>query len=476
MKSMPKLIRRFVGILLLSFLLLLVLNFTLLIVFTLRQTPNARPWKMAEDVAGALTQTDSGAYVLPEDLRLALKNDGAWAILIDDSTRQVVWQTEDLPETVPLSYTLSDIAALTRGYIDGYPTFPGERESGLVVLGYPKDSFWKHIWPSWDYYTIANLPKTLLWVLVINVTLILLIYVTANSRLLKSVRPIVDGIQRLPTGETVHLRETGVLSEIAANINRTFEILRAQKYQLQKKESARANWIAGVSHDIRTPLSMVMGYAGQLKEDTKLPDEARQKAAVIVKQSERMKNLISDLNLASKLEYNMQPLHRARENMIAILRQAAVDFMNLDIDGKYPIVWETEKTLTACPVMVDKELIKRAFSNLIQNSMRHNPQGCRIFIRATEENGICSVEISDDGVGASDKQLEKLNRAPHSMGYHENAAHQRHGLGLLLVKQILAAHGGETAIGRSPNGGFSVTLRLPSNITSSTQTFPPGSP
>ena len=206
---MPKLIRRFVGILLLSFLLLLVLNFTLLIVFTLRQTPNARPWKMAEDVAGALTQTDSGAYVLPEDLRLALKNDGAWAILINDGTRQVVWQTEDLPETVPLSYTLSDIAALTRGYIDGYPTFPGERESGLVVLGYPKDSFWKHIWPSWDYYTIANLPKTLLWVLVINVTLILLIYVTANSRLLKSVRPIVDGIQRLPTRETVHLRETG---------------------------------------------------------------------------------------------------------------------------------------------------------------------------------------------------------------------------------------------------------------------------
>lgn len=233
---------------------------------------------------------------------------------------------------------------------------------------------------------------------------------------------------------------------------------------------------AGVSHDIRTPLSMVMGYAGQLKEDTTLPDEARQKAAVIVKQSERMKNLISDLNLASKLEYNMQPLHRARENMIAILRQAAVDFMNLDIDGKYPIVWETEKTLTACPVMVDKELIKRAFSNLIQNSMRHNPQGCRIFIRATEENGICSVEISDDGVGASDKQLEKLNRTHHSMGYHENAAHQRHGLGLLLVKQILAAHGGETAIGRSPNGGFSVTLRLPSNITSSTQTFPSGSP
>ena len=78
MKSMPKLIRRFVGILLLSFLLLLVLNFTLLIVFTLRQTPNARPWKMAEDVAKALTQTEDGAYILPDDIRLELENSNAW--------------------------------------------------------------------------------------------------------------------------------------------------------------------------------------------------------------------------------------------------------------------------------------------------------------------------------------------------------------------------------------------------------------
>ncbi len=461
MKSMPKLIRRFVGILLLSFLLLLVLNFTLLIVFTLRQTPNARPWKMAEDVARALTQTEDGAYVLPDDILLELENSNAWGILIADSTMQVVWQTDNLPETVPTSYTLSAIAALTRGYIDGYPTFTGERENGLVVLGYPKDSFWKHIWPSWDYYTIANLPKTILCVLVINMTLIFLIYVIANSKLLKSVRPIVEGIRNLPTGETVHLQETGVLSEIAANINRTFDILKAQQYQLRKKETARANWIAGVSHDIRTPLSMVMGYAGQLKEDTGLPGEARQKAAVIVKQSERMKNLINDLNLASKLEYNMQPIHPARENMITIVRQVVVDFMNLDIDEKHPIIWETDEALTACPVNVDKELIKRALSNLIQNSIRHNERGYRIYVSVASESKTCKVEIYDDGIGASDEQLEKLNHAPHYMVCDENTTHQRHGLGLLIVKQIIAAHGGETAIGHSPYGGFSVTLILP---------------
>ena len=93
--------------------------------------------------------------------------------------------------------------------------------------------------------------------------LILAIYLIANMKLLKSVKPITKGIQGLSIGENVHIPETGVLSEISVNINHTSDILQEQKKQLIKKETARANWIAGVSHDIRTPLSMVMGYAGQ---------------------------------------------------------------------------------------------------------------------------------------------------------------------------------------------------------------------
>lgn len=76
----------------------------------------------------------------------------------------------------------------------------------------------------------------------------------------------------------MQIKESGLLSEISANINRTSDILQSQKYQLRKKETARANWIAGVSHDIRTPLSMVMGYAGQLKDNANLTSEERQKA------------------------------------------------------------------------------------------------------------------------------------------------------------------------------------------------------
>jgi len=446
MKSVPKLIRRFVGIMLLSSMLLIILNFALLGIYTLNQSPNSSPWITAQEVADHLSKNEN-EYVLSEDTALELQNTNVWAILIDNMAMKVVWQTDNLPETVPMSYTISDIASLTRGYIDGYPTFTGEAENGLVVLGYPKESFWKHMWPSWDYNLIANLPKTVLSVLVINIALIFIIYVIANSKLLKSVKPIVSGIQALSTNEEVYIK--------------TSDILQTQSRQLRKRETARTNWIAGVSHDIRTPLSMVMGYAGQLENDVQLSENNRQKAAVIVRQSKRMRNLINDLNLASKLEYNMQPINPERQNLIAVVRQVVVDFINMNIDEKYTIEWQTNETLTSCTANVDKDLIRRAVSNLIQNSMNHNEQGCQIFVRVIAENNVYTVIVSDDGVGATDEQIGKLNNTPHYMVCDEKTTEQRHGLGLLIVKQIIFAHSGKMLIKHSDYGGFEVELSLP---------------
>lgn len=459
MKSVPKLIRRFVSIMVLSFVLLMILNFSLIAVYTLNQIPNGQPWTTAQEVADHLRQNKKG-YFLPKSTALELKESDIWAVFIDNQTLQVVWQTDNVPKTIPVSYSVSDIANLTRGYINEYPTFTGESKDGLAVLGYPKGSFWKHMWPSWDYNLILNIPKAICCFFAINLTLIFIIYITANTRLLKSVKPIVDGIQALPLKESVFVKERGILSELAVSINKTSEILQSQNEQLRKKETARANWIAGVSHDIRTPLSIVMGYAGQFVNDERLTDDNRQKSSVIVKQSERIRNLINDLNLASKLEYNMQPIHCARQNIVAIVRQVVVDFINMDIHDHYPIEWETAETLTTCPVNADRDLIKRAVSNLIQNSMNHN-QGCNIYVNVAATQDKCIITVADDGVGATDEQIERLNHSPHYMVCDENISEQRHGLGLLIVRQIMAAHGGTTEIVHSPYDGFCVKLILP---------------
>ncbi|MCI9614995.1 MAG: HAMP domain-containing histidine kinase [Dorea sp.] len=460
MKSIPKLIRRFVGIMTLSIILLIILNITFFALVFVRNTSTSSPWDMADHAAAALLLTDEG-YSISADVMAELEEENVWAVLIDNDTRQVVWRTDHLPDNIPMQYTLSDIAELTRGYVNGYPAFTGDAQNGLLVLGFPKDRFWKHTRASWDYSFIADLPKNVLIILVINIALIFLIYAAVDSKLLRSIKPITNGIQNLSNGRPVCLKENGVLSELAEKINKTSEILQMQAEQLRKKETARANWIAGVSHDIRTPLSMIMGYAGQLETSKNLSEIERKKASVIVRQSSRMKDLINDLNLASKLEYNMQPLTMKQENAISIIRQVIVDFMNTNIDDKFPIEWKTADTLSACYINADKDLLKRAVSNLIQNSINHNENGCVIYASVDDSNDTCKICIEDNGIGAFDEQIDRLNHTPHYMICDTNTAEQRHGLGLLIVKQIIEGHNGEIVIDHSEYGGFKVVLTIP---------------
>ncbi|WP_197430803.1 ATP-binding protein [Lactococcus lactis] len=105
--------------------------------------------------------------------------------------------------------------------------------------------------------------------------------------------------------------------------------------------------------------------------------------------------------------------------------------------------------------------MKRAITNLIQNAISHNEKGCHIFISVFTKQESCIVVVEDDGIGISDKQIEELNNAPHYMISDQSTMEQRHGLGLLLVKQITLSHNGEMKIGHSCYGGFSVTLEFP---------------
>lgn len=460
MKSIPKLIGRFIRILLLSIFLLLVLNFFVLLFISINQSLSRTPYATAEETADALYKTDNG-YALDNAALALLQNENIWAILINENTKTVVWHTDNLPDAIPVTYSLSDISSLTSGYIEGYPTYTGDAKDGLLVLGYPKDSYWKHLWPSWDYQFISHLPQTFLVVLLCNVLLIFVIYIWTTGKLTRSINPIVQGIRDMAARKQVQLKEKGVLSELALNINQTSQILQSQEIEIEERETARANWIAGVSHDIRTPLSMVMGYAGQLENNLYISSEERKKAMVILRQSEKMRNLINDLNLASKLEYNMQPLNLKNINAVALVREVVVDLINNDIENNYPIEWKTDHGLTSCIIQADEDLMKRATNNLIQNCINHNESGCTIYVSVRAAQKKCTITVEDDGTGVSDEQIEKLNNTPHYMISDNATSEQRHGLGLLIVKQIVKSHNGRMIIEKSQYDGFAVTLEFP---------------
>ena len=461
MKSTLKLIRRFLMIVILSIFLLLIMNLILLFVISGPNIGNKSPWTAADEVAAALVQQGDGTYVLSGNGKNVLSESGAWAILIEDKSGSVIWHSANLPDDIPMQYSLSSLAWAVRGYIKDYPTTTSSYGNHILVLGNPKTSLWKLMWNTFDYQMIANMPRTILVFLFSNFALLLIIYLAATTGVLRSVKPIVQGIETLPDGGNVYIKEKGLFSQLAKSINQASERLRNQEYRLKKKETARANWIAGVSHDIRTPLSMVLGYASQLEESPNLSAEERQKASIIRLQSVRIKNLINDLNLSSKLEYNAQPVNRNLINAVSLLRHVVVDFINMDPNGIYPMEWATANTFTRCMVKADERLLRRALSNLIINAQVHNPNGCMITAKISEIENWCCMTIWDNGIGVEEKQLEALRNSPHYMFCDSSTSEQRHGLGLLIVKQIAEAHGGKLELGHSPEGGFSASILLP---------------
>lgn len=445
----------------LSMMILLFLNILLLMSVLSNQKSPSDGWKVAEQIGGALQESESGELRLPEKEKKLLEDRDTWALLVQDGTGKVIWHSENLPEGVPLQYSLADLAWAVRGYIADYPVTTGERGRDLILLGNPKTMYWKSMWNTFDYHLIASAPKLLLLFLGVNAAAIALIYLTAVSGVLRAVKPIVKGIESLTENKETYVKENGLLVDLAKALNLVSEKLQSQERILKKKEQARANWISGVSHDIRTPLSMVMGYAGQLEDNPELPKEERKKASIIRMQSVKMKNLINDLNLASKLEYNMQPLRMEQINVVAVARKAVADAVNLDLEGRYQIEWNTEEELTVCMINGDKDLLLRAVNNLITNAQVHNPEGCTIQVEVRVLQGTAQIRIEDNGAGVTEEQLKRLKEMPHYMMSDKSTLEQRHGLGLLIVRQIAAVHHGAVEFVSEPERGFEAEIRLP---------------
>ena len=199
------------------------------------------------------------------------------------------------------------------------------------------------------------------------------------------------------------------------------------------RDAARSNWINGVSHDIRTPLSVVMGYAAQLEEAPDLAPEHKRRACAIRAQSQVIRDLVNDLNLTMRLDCEMQPLRREPLSPAAFLRQIGADFLNGGMGEGFD--FEMQLPETPLPTLLaDPFLLRRAVNNLLVNCVRHNDPGCTICLGAKGE-GKCLVLWVEGGT------VEKAPQpVDHSLEPDGGAAH---GTGLRLVAQIAAAHGGK---------------------------------
>lgn len=394
-----------------SAVLVLVLAVAGLLAFIVTSAGAGSSWNASMDELSAALVRTEGGYAFTGGEYLAEKE--LWAMLVDEGGA-VVWQ-QGKPADVPDRYSLTDVAAFTRWYLSDYPVQVRVREDGLLVAGGPKGSTWKH-------------PFVL------------------DMDVLKTIPFWFAGLFLLAL--------LGVLGLTALVLGRQF------RREQQERDFARSDWINGISHDIRTPLSMVMGYAGQLEADPVLPPRRRAQAAIIRRQSQTIRDLINDLNLTMRLDYAMQPLRWGSLHPAALVRQVAADVLNGGLEERYALAVEVPPEAEALTLEGDASLLRRALLNLVNNCVRHNPEGCAITLTAAAEGEVCTLRVEDDGGGGLPVGLAEVGLAPDG-----GAAH---GTGLRLVEQIARAHGGALELHRRRGASW------PSSACPCERAEPPG--
>ncbi len=450
MKAFGKYISKY---LLTFFAFALVLLLVNILAFTLtfggivsREYGSASPANMLEAVAADLSASGISAEVEQE-----LTRNGIWAMHLN-AGGSCDWAVA-LPEVIPMQYTIQDVAVFSKGYLKDYPVFVRRMEDGLLVLGYPKNSFMKITGNYFPVRAVKLFPLFVTGILAADISLLFLVYFLSKRKISKNTEPIMASIKTLSTGKPVDLSIHGELSEIADSVNQASKILNRQN-------EARANWISGVSHDIRTPLSMIMGYAQRIAGDGAASGNIRQEAKIIQVQSAKIKDLVQDLNLVSQLEYEMQPLQKEPVRLSKLLRSCAADLLNAGIAPEYSVEVEVSPDAETVVMACDPRLISRAVNNLVQNSIRHNPQGCTIRLCLDCSEGAVSLIVADNGVGLSSEKLRELEEKPHYMESTDERLDLRHGLGLLLVRQIAQAHGGTMKMESASQNGCRIILTL----------------
>ncbi len=234
--------------------------------------------------------------------------------------------------------------------------------------------------------------------------------------------------------------------------------------RLRELESVRREFVANVSHEFRTPLSIINGYLETLEEGGVGREMLRKSISVMRRHADRLNRLIEDLLTISRMEEKGVRLETASADVAGLLssvvsrldpeiRQRGAE-VRLDIESGLP-------SLT-----IDSYRMEQAFSNLLANALRHgspagSTRGVRVTVTMRREGPDLAISFSDDGPGIPFQDQEHLFERFYRVGGDRARQTGGTGLGLSIVKHVVQAHGGRVGLRSRPGEGSTFTIHLP---------------
>ena len=254
-----------------------------------------------------------------------------------------------------------------------------------------------------------------------------------------------------------------LFAEVLGDLSRLSDYLMQTELQRAEREESKKNWITGVSHDLKTPLSYITGYAELLlTKDYQFEQEERLFfLRNIHNKGVTIGELIEDLSMSFKMDEfkGTVPLSRAVFDFVDFMRRIIADIVNDPRASGYDLALQCD--ISSLEISADQRLLQRAFQNIIMNGVLHNPQGTAIEINIEAmPDQRARIEIKDNGRGMSEDTVKNLFTRYYRNPEKEDANFSG-GLGLSVAKTILEAHGGTISVASVPSLGTAFTVILP---------------
>lgn len=240
-----------------------------------------------------------------------------------------------------------------------------------------------------------------------------------------------------------------LLDELVFAINELVQLLADHQIRSLRSEAARKRLLANISHDIRTPLTSIIGYVDALRDHIPESEAERQEyISVVSRKAGALKELIDEIFHMAKLDADEVPLHLESLDLAEMAREAAIEF--LPELKQRQIVLEAELPETACWIEADRLSLQRIIRNLIKNALQYGQGGGVLGITLSDLPDAYQLIIWDKGPGIAAHDLPHLFERLYRADQSRNRAGGGSGLGLSIAKALMEKHGGEIRMESEP--------------------------
>lgn len=389
-----------------------------------------------------------------------LQQYGLWFQLLDESGNAIL--DYNTPENIPESYSAADLINIANGGSGTAATIfaatytIGNKSWGYIV-GFPVNIARVNMYLNGDRFingkTTISVILSAVLIFIFFAGVVYGLWITRQMAKIKKSIFEISGRSYFPD------KSSGIFGDVYESLNSLDAEIRISDETRRDTELMREEWIANITHDLKTPLSPIRGYAELIADAEAVPavEDIQRYGAVILKNAYYAESLINDLKLTYQLRNNILPLQKIELNVVHYIREIVIDILNIPDYEHRSICFESnQENIT---VAFDPALLKRAINNLIINALVHNPEAAEVNVNIYISGGI-QIIIRDNGNGMEAHEADKLFER-YYRGGASGEKPEGTGLGMAIAKQIIELHDGQIYVESKVGIGTKVIIIFP---------------